>query len=132
MSYTNIDTCTYCKEDGHTKWNCSKLKEKKQLVRSQQKWERLIKKWGHDDTALDALYTDGDEAHGIGFRAFLDTIIVHRDVLHTAMKKPQHAGIFDVLEIDEPLHHQHQEETEREPPRTMNFAEIMREQQCGC
>ena len=43
------------------------------------KWDRLIKKWGHLDEALDDLYNEGDESHGVGFTAYMDSIIVHRD-----------------------------------------------------
>lgn len=43
------------------------------------KWDRIIKKWGHLDEALDELYHEGDEIHGEGFIAYMDTITVHRD-----------------------------------------------------
>ena len=95
--------------------------EKKQLKRRQKKWTRIIKQWGHDNLALNELYNEGDDRHGTGFKAFLNNIIVHRDIIETVSQRPQETGIFDILETI-------QEETNTSSPKKMSFADIMKEQ----
>ena len=97
--------------------------QKNQQKKHEVKWTRIIKKWGYSDNALDALYEEGDERHGTGFRAFMDTIVIHRDTSSEKNKcdtsseknKCDTAGRFDVLESDN-------------IPKKMSFADIQREQ----
>ena len=88
-------------------------------------WDRIIKKWGHLDEALDELYQEGDERHGEGFTAYMDTITVHRDKpdkrdrdrscdRHT--KKERYG--YDVLS-----------DTGNPTKKSMNFMDIMKEQE---
>jgi len=86
----------------------------KQQKKREIKWTRIVKKWGYSDAALDALYDEGDERHGAGFRAFMDSIVVHRDT-SSKKEKCDTQGRFDVLERDN-------------IPQKMSFADIQREQ----
>ena len=79
------------------------------------KWTRIVKKWGYSDDALDALYEEGDKRHGEGFRAFMNSIVVHRDTSSKNEKCNTH-GRFDVLETDN-------------IPKKISFADIQREQE---
>lgn len=88
--------------------------QKNQEKRCEVKWTRIVKKWGHSDDALNALYEEGDERHGTGFRAFMDSIVVHRDT-SSKKKKCDTPGRFDVLEKDN-------------IPQKMSFIDIQREQ----
>ena len=92
--------------------------QKKQQQKNEVKWPRIVKKWGYSDNALDALYEEGDERHGNGFRAFMDTIVVHRDT-SSKKKKCDTPGRFDVLE-------------KYEIPQKMSFADIQKEQAMKC
>lgn len=109
MSYTNATN------------NSTYYKEKKQLKKREQKWTRIIKQWGHDNSALDELYNEGDERHGTGFRAFLDNIIVHRDIIETKSQIPEETGLFDILKTLP-------QETNTSSAKKMSFADIMKEQ----
>ena len=92
--------------------------QKNQQKKREVKWTRIVKKWGYSDNALDALYEEGDERHGTGFRAFMDTIVIHRDT-SSEKKKCDTGGRFDVLERDN-------------IPQKMSFADIQREQAMEC
>ena len=87
-----------------------------QKKKSEIKWTRIVKKWGHSNDALDALYEEGDERHGKGFRAFMDNIIVHRDI--SSQKKCLTQGRYDILETDT-------------TQKIMSFAEIQKQQASG-
>jgi hypothetical protein len=88
--------------------------QKNQQKKSEVKWTRIVKKWGFSDDALNALYEEGDEIHGIGFRAFMDSIVVHRDT-SSKKKKCDTPGRFDILETGN-------------TPQNMSFTDIQREQ----
>ena len=88
--------------------------QKNQQKKREVKWTRIVKKWGHSNDALDALYEEGDERHGTGFRAFMDTIVIHRDT-SSEKKKCDTAGRFEVLERDN-------------IPQKMSFIDIQHEQ----
>ena len=98
----------------HTTMFSNYKQQKNQQKKREVKWTRIVKKWGYSDTALDALYNEGDERHGTGFRAFLDSIVVHRDT-SSKKEKCDTQGRFDVLERDN-------------IPQKMSFADIQREQ----
>tara|TARA_B100001741_G_C16122658_1_gene400781 strand:+ start:24 stop:347 length:324 start_codon:yes stop_codon:yes gene_type:complete len=87
------------------------------------KWDRLIKKWGHLDEALDELYNEGDERHGVGFTAYMDSIIVHRD---------QRDRDRDFDRYQEPNGYQLLTESIPKSPtntKPMSFLDIMKEQE---
>tara|TARA_B100000575_G_scaffold282126_1_gene273428 strand:- start:409 stop:717 length:309 start_codon:yes stop_codon:yes gene_type:complete len=94
----------------------SKYKQQKNEQKKLEiKWTRIVKKWGYSDDALDALYAEGDERHGVGFRAFMNSIVVHRDTSYKK-EKCDTAGRFDVLEQNKNI------------PQKISFADIQREQ----
>ena len=111
-------------DNKNTTDNSIYYKEKKQKARLQQKWMRLIKQWGHDDAALDDLYNEGDNRHGKGFTSFLDSVVVHRDIIETVSQRPKETGLFDILQTI-------QEETNTPSPKMVSFSDIMKEQASG-
>ena len=92
--------------------------QKNQQKKLEAKWTRIVQKWGHSDDALDALYEEGDEMHGRGFQAFMNSIIIHCDTSTQKKQKCDTPGRFDVLETNN-------------IPQKMSFADIQREQAMG-
>ena len=92
--------------------------QKNQAKKREVKWTRIIHKWGHSDNALDALYEEGDDRHGVGFRAFMDSIIVHRVNSSSKKNLSLTQGRYDILETDT-------------TPKIMSFAEIQKQQASG-
>lgn len=91
----------------------TKIQKKKEIM-----WNRMLINWGHSDSALDALYEEGDEIHGKGFKAYLDNIIVHRDEPKKISNIPK--GRYDVLERNSP-----------KSQKKMSLVEIQKEQELG-
>ena len=94
----------------------------KQQKKLEVKWTRILKNWGHDNDALDDLYEQGDAIHGKGFRAFLHSITVHKDINNVTTQDSGLGGRFDVL----------QDEISSGPSKPPSFADIMREQASEC
>ena len=44
---------------------------RKTYLKNVAKWDRIFKKWGQSEAALNELGMDGDDKHGIGFQAYL-------------------------------------------------------------
>mgnify|MGYP001311116420 FL=1 len=94
-------TCNYCKSSGHNKYSCPVLKDKKKKKKDQQYWDRLFTNWGTSDEALESMYEQGDVVYGKGFKAYMESISIFRDVIPSC-KEGGISSIFDNLSLDEP------------------------------
>ena len=93
--------CTYCKSDGHDKWNCPILMKKNKNKRQLKTWNRLITTWAHDQEALQGLYDKGDEAYGPGFRDYMDSIQIDVKLKEAQPNEtPISSGMFQALPLD--------------------------------
>jgi hypothetical protein len=93
---SQILCCTYCKQEGHSRYYCDTLKEKNRNKRKEQKWNRLINTWGHDTQTMQGLYEEGDSVHGLGFRAYMDNINIYID--YTDINNGENTkNVYDIL-----------------------------------
>ena len=98
-------------------------KQNKQMKKNEIYWTRILKNFGHCNAVLDDLYNEGDEVHGKGFRAFLNSISVHRDIKQTEVQDSNSGGRFAALQDEQP--------TPTNGLIKKSFADIMREQASG-